>query len=87
MAIRNPCGARAARSLWDRKETDCHVGLCPPRNDVVIWRLVLLYSLSGHPHPIGGLFKNRPCIKKKCRKRGISVSYRLTDLALSKPWG
>ena len=38
VAIRIPCDAvhRPSPPQGDGKRTDCHVGLCPPRNDVVI---------------------------------------------------
>ena len=40
VAIRNPCGAKHRPTPGGvGKRTDCHVGLCPPRNDSGRWCL------------------------------------------------
>ena len=45
-----------ARSRRDRRDADCHVGLCPPRNDVVIWWPVLLFGSGDHRGTARGPF-------------------------------
>ena len=51
---RRPWQSASLRPPWGRAArcaagvTDCHVGLCPPRNDVVTWWKVLLFGSGGH---------------------------------------
>ena len=46
----SPAVQSTARPLWGRKRTDCHVGLCPPRNDaVILTRSFCCQCGSGHP--------------------------------------
>ena len=41
-----------------RRDADCHVGLCPPRNDVVVWAGPS--DWGGGCRCVGGRFLNRP---------------------------